>query len=92
MLCLQITFSISAGFGTSSATGTTGLFGQPGAQQAASTGLFGQSKPLFGSSTATPQAGGFGFGTSTGTPAGTGLFGQTQQNKVSFFVVVSAVI
>ncbi|WAQ99160.1 NUP98-like protein [Mya arenaria] len=76
-----------AGFGTSTAGSTGGLFGQT-ATQPSTGGLFGQSKPggLFGTPTAatTTQPSGFGFGTNTSTGTG-GLFGNTQQNKGGLF-------
>ena len=72
----------SAGFGTSTSTGTS-LFGQPAGQTGS--GLFGQNKP-FGAATTT-QSTGFGFGaTSTGT-----VFGQPQQSTVSILDFVSLI-
>ena len=68
-------YLFSAGFGTSTSTGGTSLFGQPAAQTGG--GLFGQTKP-FGTATTT-QSAGFGFGgTSTGS-----VFGQPAQSTVS---------
>jgi len=78
-----------AGFGTA-ATGT-GMFGQQQQQQQQSTGTslfgntaFGAAKPLFGAAATTASAP---FGGLSTAGAGTTLFGQANQNKVSPCIV-----